>query len=144
MRRFAATCVTTLTCSISFYFALLAALSVVGPPASARAAITPLGDVSAFPPTPPAWASYTTGYIGNTGSGTLTVDGGSDLLSATGYIGYGSSATGVVNIVGTGSTWTTSMLYVGNSGSGTLSISAGAAPVVAVSRSSATTVARRE
>jgi T5SS/PEP-CTERM-associated repeat protein len=110
-------------------FAALLALAMslfpLGPPTAARAAITPNGDVSPDPTTTP-WDSSTYGYVGNTASGTLTVDGGSDLLASYGYIGHGNTATGVVNISGSRSTWSNrSHLYVGDCGSGTLSITGG-------------------
>ena len=109
---------------------VLAVLSAAMPTSLTCAAITPTGDVS--PSNPSSWTSATTGYIGNTASGTLTVDGGSDLLSSYTYIGYSSTAAGVVNVRGTGSTWTnngypTEALYlqVGYYGGGTLSIADG-------------------
>jgi fibronectin-binding autotransporter adhesin len=87
-----------------------------------RATITPAGDVTPSLP----WSSSTTGYIGNTSAGTVTVDGDSDLLSQSAYIGYGSTATGVVTVSGTGSTWTDRYDFsVGYSGAGTLNISGG-------------------
>ena len=90
-----------------------------------RADITPTGDVS--PSSPSSWSSSTTGYIGNTASGTLTVNGGSDLLSGLAYIGYASTAAGVVTVDGAGSTWTNSGadFGVGRMGSGTLWITNG-------------------
>ena len=94
------------------------------PLAPARGAIIPVGDVS--PSDLSAWDLSTTGYIGNTGSGTLTIDGGSTLLSASGLIGNGSTASGVVSVEGAGSTWTVNgTLSTGLSGAGTLSITAG-------------------
>ncbi len=108
-----------------FSLAILAAFFIAGPLSSARAAFTATGNVS--PTNPSSWTSSTTAYIGNTSAGTLTVDSG-NLLSSTGYIGYGSTATGLVNIAGTSSTWTNSYsLYVGNSGNGTLKITNGGA-----------------
>jgi T5SS/PEP-CTERM-associated repeat protein len=107
----------------SILFALFAAFSLAVPLASARADITPSGDVSPSSPPPINWTSLTTAHIGNTGSGTLTVDGNSGLLSGTASIGYGSGSTGAVTVDGAGSTWNNAnSLYVGNSGSGTLSI----------------------
>jgi hypothetical protein len=53
----------------------LVALSAVVPISLARADITPTGDVS--PSNPSGWGGTTTGYIGDTASGTLTVNGGS-------------------------------------------------------------------
>jgi hypothetical protein len=85
MSRFSEMCAATAARSILFCCALLAALSLAGPLPSARAAITPTGDVS--PSNPSGWTSSTNGIVGNTASGTLTVDGGSDLLSNYGYIG---------------------------------------------------------
>jgi T5SS/PEP-CTERM-associated repeat protein len=68
------------------------------------------------------------GYIGNTGSGTLTVNGGSDLLSDNGYIGNKTGSTGAVTVSGNRSTWNnSSYLYVGRSGNGTLNITGGGA-----------------
>ncbi len=122
MSRFSTTYETTSQRSIPF--ALFAAFVLTAPLSSARADITPTGDVS--PSNPSAWTSSTDGYIGNTASGTLTVNGGSDILSSYGYIGYGSAATGVVSVSGTGSTWTNSSeVNVGYHGSGTLSITNG-------------------
>ena len=109
--------------SMSFWFALLATISLAGPLASARAAFTPIGDVE--PTNPSTWTSSTTGYIGNTASGTLTVDGGSHLVSGTGSIGNSSTGSGFVSVTGSGSTWASTYLYVGNSGSGMLSIISG-------------------
>ncbi len=107
-----------------FPLAVLAALWLAIPFSAARAAITPLGDIS--PATDPGtWTGSTDAYIGNTASGTLTVDGGSQLLSGNGYIGSGSAAAGLVNVSGPGSSWSTGPLFVGNSGSGTLSITNG-------------------
>ena len=121
MSRLSATC--GITSRRSILIALFAAFSLVGPLGSVRADITPTGDVE---PDPSTLGSYTTVYIGNTASGTLTVDSGSNLLSGSGCIGNGSTATGLVNLTGSGSGWTINGdLCVGNSGSGTLSIASG-------------------
>ena len=113
------------TRSMSFWFTLLATISLASPLSSVHADITPIGDVE---PDPSTWTSSTDGYIGNTASGTLTVDGGSGLLSGDGYIGNNSGSVGVATITGTGSTWTTTQYgfdvgFVG--GSGTVSITQG-------------------
>ena len=100
---------------------LLTALYLAVPISSTRADITPNGDVS--PANPSTWTTSTDGYIGNTGLGTLTADGGSSLLSFLGYLGYQGS--GVVNVVGSGTTWSSGVIYVGYYGSGTLSITGG-------------------
>jgi T5SS/PEP-CTERM-associated repeat protein len=118
MRRFA-----TRLCS----FALLGVLFLAGPLSPARATITATsGTASVSPVNPSTWTSSTTGYIGYTASGTVTVDGGSDLLSLYGYIGYNAGASGRVTVDGAGSTWVNGRdLYVGSSGSATLNISNG-------------------
>ncbi len=99
---------------------------------SARGAIQYSGDIEAgsphVPSDPNTWISSTTGYIGYDADATVTVDGGSDLLSRFGYIGYDSGAVGDVTVSGNGSTWTNSLeLDVGRDGNGTLSITGGGA-----------------
>ncbi len=107
-----------------FWFTLAAGFACSGPLTLARADTVPTGDVS--PSNPPGWTNLTYGYIGNTASGTLTVNGGSHLLSRDAYIGYESAAAGVVDVAGAGSTWTMGYdLDVGVYGSGTLSITSG-------------------
>ena len=105
--------------------AVLASLWFAGLFSAAHAAITPWGDVS--PATDPGtWTTSLNAYIGNTASGSLTIDGGSGLLSGNGYIGYDSTATGTVNVTGNGSTWLAAYgFYVGESGGGTLSVTNG-------------------
>jgi T5SS/PEP-CTERM-associated repeat protein/autotransporter-associated beta strand protein len=111
------------TSSISFWIAFSAGVYLAIPLSSADAAITALGDVN---PTITTWGTSTTGYVGQTSDGTVTVDGGSGLLSQYGYIGYGGTATGVVTISGTGSTWVDNFhLFVGYLGNGTLNITEG-------------------
>ena len=68
MSRSSATSAATATRSIAFWFALLAAFSLVGPLPPAFAAITPTGDI--LPTNPSTWTTYTSGYIGNTASET--------------------------------------------------------------------------
>ncbi len=114
---------------MSVWLILLATVALAQPILSAHADIIPIGDVS---PDPSTWGGSTTGYVGNTGSGTLTVNGGSALFSGTGYIGYSTGSVGVVSVDGFGSTWNNSNnLYVGYSGSGTLSITNGGSVSVA-------------
>jgi T5SS/PEP-CTERM-associated repeat protein len=109
----------------------------MGPLSSARAAITATGDVGAItttgvvdPSDPSTWDTSTTGIVGNTSDGTLTVDSGSSIVSGTAYLGYGSGSSGTATVDGVGSngasTWNTSgTLYVGYSGSGALNITNG-------------------
>ena len=90
-----------------------------------QAAITCTGEVS--PADPTTWSSTTYGYVGKTYTGTITVNGGSELLCYRGYLGYNSSANGTATVTGNGSKWTNSdFLYLGYSGTGTLYIGASA------------------
>jgi fibronectin-binding autotransporter adhesin len=130
MNRFPATCAAMAMRSTSFWFALLAVFSLVGPLPSARAAITPIGEV--LPTDPSTWTSSTTAYVGLTSGGSVTVDGGSDLHSSEVYIAYDSGTTGLVTISGAGSTWTNSAEFagafcVGVHGNGMLNIADGGA-----------------
>jgi T5SS/PEP-CTERM-associated repeat protein len=138
---------------ISFWRGFLIACFFLAAISSARAAITPTGDVD--PSNPSTWDSSTTGYIGNTASGTLTVDGGSILYSYDAYIGNSGSgslsitgggsvsdcygfigcspgSSGTVTVSGSGSTWNSSQdLFLGYLGNGTLAINGGGAVTVA-------------
>jgi len=86
------------------------------PPSMVHAAIVGSGDVN--PADPSTWTSNTTGYIGQSSTGIVTVEGGSGLLSKYGYLGYNSGAIGTATVTGAGSVWTNSSLYVGYNGSG--------------------------
>lgn len=102
--------------AVAFWF-------VLGP-ASAWAAITWTGDID--PSSPPTWTSSTSGFIGKTTEGTITVDEGSGLLSKLAQVGDSSGSVGVATVTGTGSFWNNSTeLNVGNAGNGKLNISAG-------------------
>ncbi|MGD9127122.1 MAG: dockerin type I domain-containing protein [Planctomycetia bacterium] len=104
--------------------AILAAFAVGAIPATTHAAIDYSGDLD--PSNPNTWTSSTTAYIGKTGTGSVSVADGSDLLSGCGYIGYNSGSTGEVTVSSEGSTWTNSQLHIGYSGDGTLNITDGA------------------
>ena len=93
-------------------------LPLVGP----RERFTRSGDVG--PANPSTWIDSTTGYIGQSAAGALTVNGGSGLLSYDGYIGFGSGSAGTVTVDGNGSTWTNggNDIFVGDFGGGTLRI----------------------
>ncbi len=92
----------------------------------ASAAITARGDLS---PTsdPSTWTSSTTPYIGDTSTGSVTVNGGSALALAIAYLGYDSTAAGTVTVDGAGSTWHNAYLYAGYFGTGALNITNGGA-----------------
>ena len=90
----------------------------------AHAEIAATGGVN--PADPAMWTSSTTAHVGETTSGTVTVDSGSDLLSMHGYIAYSPACTGEIIVTGDGSTWTNgSNIKVGYDGNGTLNITDG-------------------
>jgi len=66
-------------------------------------------------------------YIGDFGTGEMTISNGSSVASSTGHIGNGSTGQGTVTVTGAYSTWTnTNALYVGiYYGTGELTISNG-------------------
>ena len=73
------------------------------------------------------WTNGSTLYVGQYGTGTVAVsNAGAVSVTGVGYIGYAATATGVVTVDGSGSTFsTTSSLAVGQSGKGTLTVSNG-------------------
>jgi len=89
----------------------------------ARAGIYATGDV--IPANTGMWTTTDIGYVGETGAGRLTIDGGSDFDSLGAVMGYGLGATGVATVHGVGSTWTNNGLYVGYEGHGALDITNG-------------------
>ena len=54
------------------------------------------------------WTNSGDLYVGNCGSGTLSISNGGSVSNANGYIGYYSGYTGRVTVDGAGSTWTNS------------------------------------
>jgi T5SS/PEP-CTERM-associated repeat protein len=108
-----------------FLRALAIGFSLLAPLSTLHAALTATGDVS--PSDPTTWNYSTEGYIGNSSTGNLTADGGSNLYSGDAYLAYGTASSGTVTVTGTGSKWITEQsLYVGESGSGTLNVTRGA------------------
>ena len=73
-----------------------------------------------------AWIIADDFNLGNSGNGTLSVEAGAAVESASSNIGRFSTATGTATVTGAGSTWTNSDdLVVGDEGSGTLNIETG-------------------
>ena len=92
----------------------------------ARAAITWSGDV--IPDDPTLWTSATEAYVGKSSpTATLTVNGGSDIVSGLTNIARYYISNAVAGVDGVGSTWTTGDLFVGNNGYGRLNITGGGA-----------------
>ena len=89
----------------------------------AHASLVWSGDVN--PANPSIWTSSTTAYIGKSSMGTITVNGGSTLLSAVSYVAYDVGSSGVITISGIGSKWTCTYINLGFNGNGTLNIEAG-------------------
>ncbi|ARS28892.1 outer membrane transport barrel [Sphingomonas sp. KC8] len=66
-------------------------------------------------------------YVGENGTGALTISGGGAVSTASTVLGNAASASGTVTVTGAGSAWTNSgVLTVGNQGAGTLNIGAAA------------------
>jgi len=65
-------------------------------------------------------------YVGESGTGALTIEAGGQVSSADGQLGYYWSATGTAMVTGAGSTWTNSGdLYVGHDGAAALTVADG-------------------
>ena len=65
--------------------------------------------------------------VGETLTGEMTIDSGSDVENTDGYVANNAGSTGVVTVNGSGTTWSNSgELRMGNSGAGTLNINGGA------------------
>ena len=95
---------------------------------SAEAAITLVDDVVPSPPVGDPWNVGGPLTVGETLSGTMTVDAGSDVSNTDGFVANFADSTGAVTIDGAGSTWRSSgELRMGNSGTGTLNITGGGA-----------------
>jgi T5SS/PEP-CTERM-associated repeat protein len=106
---------------------LFLGLLLANPLPALRAAITSTGNVS--PSNPSSWTSSTHGYVGNSAAtGSLTVDGNSNLLSSQIDIGYRTGATGFVIVTGGEAKWTNSnIIGIGDyGGAGTLTVTGGA------------------
>ncbi|MCP3470142.1 autotransporter domain-containing protein [Bradyrhizobium sp. CCGUVB1N3] len=70
-----------------------------------------------------SWAHSGNLFVGDSGTGTLTIRNGGAVSSGTGAIGFASGSTGTVTVDGAGSSWANSAnLYVGYQGTGTLTI----------------------
>ena len=102
------------------------ALLIAGSVTSAWGALTWTGSGDVVPSDPSTWTGSTTGYVGDTSTGTLTVTRGT-LTSTIADVGWGSAATGTVGIDGAATTWANRAFYIGQSGTGTLNIANGAA-----------------
>jgi T5SS/PEP-CTERM-associated repeat protein len=113
--------------AICSLFALIAAFMV---PVASLAAVSSAGDVN---PVPPAGGGNVLGpfVIGNTGTGSVTVNNGTALTnSSNAIVGDAATGIGVVNLTGLGSDWSIttvgSDLFVGDAGVGSISIADGA------------------
>ena len=116
--------------------AVLTAILLAGPLPLAHAAIVYSGDVTdsgGNPSNPNTWTSSTNGIVGNTGTGTVTVDPSQGLLSNTCTLGSADTGIGTVTVNGNGTagnaTWTCSGLLtlggINHSGQGTLIVTNG-------------------
>jgi fibronectin-binding autotransporter adhesin len=72
------------------------------------------------------WTNDDLFYVGNSGSGTLTLNSGANVGCSTSFIAWGTAATGMVAVSGTGSKWNSSSFFdIGVYGGGTISIDTG-------------------
>jgi len=73
-----------------------------------------------------AWTNSGELYVGNFGTGTLTIQSGGKVSDADGYVGNNAGSIGSATVDGAGSAWTnSSTLNVGVAGTGTLTIKNG-------------------
>lgn len=85
------------------------------------------GAITATGATTVAVRSTDSTYAGNGGVGSLTIDAGSSLTNAYGYVGYGSNGNGTATVRGLGSKWiNTTLIFVGHDASGVLRVESGA------------------
>jgi len=93
----------------------------------AQAGITWSGDV--IPDDPTLWTSATEAYVGKSSStgATLTINGGSDVVSGLTNIARYYISNASADVDGVGSTWTTGDFFIGSNGYGRLNITAGGA-----------------
>ena len=110
--------------------ALVGAVGCAG--GTSFATVTGTGDVE--PGNTPKWSPSTTGYVGNSADGDVSVDGGSTLQTLLAFVGYQAGVTGTVAVDGPGSVWTVRSAgrfingdtEIGHAGTGVLTITNGA------------------
>lgn len=96
-------------------------------PATAQS-IVANGDVNPPVPSPPPsiWNIGGRLYVGQSGSGTLTIADGAIVNDSNGFVGGNVGSNGVVAVDGAGSAWqSVGSLYIGDSGTGTLNVTEG-------------------
>jgi T5SS/PEP-CTERM-associated repeat protein/autotransporter-associated beta strand protein len=110
---------------LTFVFVELLGPANFAPP-PALAAINLVGDVVSSSPVTDPWIVGGQLSIGETETGSMTVDAGSHVVNTDGYVGNNAGSDGTVAVVGALSTWSSlGELRMGNSGAGTLNIMAG-------------------
>ncbi|MCP4565836.1 MAG: autotransporter domain-containing protein [Bosea sp.] len=101
---------------------------LAGAPAALAQSVSGSGDIAPVLPTPrPSWTP-TLGllFVGDSGTGTLTIENGGSVSTSETSVGWRTGGIGTVTVTGAGSAWTNSgLLYVGYEGTGTLAIENG-------------------
>lgn len=91
--------------------------------------MTASGDVD--PADPAAWGEFTMPVIGTFGTGGVTIDDDTDVVSFYGTLGLLPGSSGIVTIDGAGSTWTNAQgLAIANYGDGAVNVTNGGALIV--------------
>ncbi len=73
-----------------------------------------------------SWTNTGNLYVGDEGTGSLTISNGGSVTSSSAFIGKDTGGIGTVNVDGKDATWTnSSFLYVGDEGTGSLTVSNG-------------------
>ncbi|WP_253252537.1 autotransporter outer membrane beta-barrel domain-containing protein [Variovorax boronicumulans] len=94
--------------------------------AMAQASVSTTGAVTPGAATSPVWNVGGELYVGDTGTGTLSILGGGKVTNTTAYVGANSGSQGAVTVSGKSSLWTSSgLLLVAFQGTGTLDILGG-------------------
>ena len=109
--------------AVQHFILLAAVLFCFGSP-FAVGEIIPTGEV--FPSAPSDWGDISELFVGDSGTGTLTINDGGMVTSGYATIGSRRNSNGTVTVTGKDSTWNSKYPTIGDRGNGTLNIDEGA------------------